>query len=501
MGVSKNCQWKNGIQAAVWLFPILFLIDDILGFNGYQFTIGGKSIRIILFCLSVAVLCGYCIYIIWAERISVLPGRNREKSLWKLFTVQDWFVFLFIFGNLLWATVIPLLVRGEMIFALKDYSTILVLVLYFPLAFLIRTGRLNLRFLEKLIYGLILVLAAWHCVMYIGDSLHPGFYAAYYDFIDVISFGTALRSDVVYGFGIIRIIQVTSLLLLPGIFLSIRYILAGQYVHFLPLLLLTFAICVTYTKSIWFGYILGLFVYLIPSAILSKKLRARSIVTLLAAAVMICALNYTVFQNTIFTRAFNTVRSDESIAELQSQLAALQQKPTTDDNPAAPDAENNASGPTISAEQLEQQIQDKQNELWDAKGTQESNALRTAQINALLNKWKESKLLGFGYGSYTEDCIRSSSFPYMYEATLPALIMKVGLAGIPIWAALIIAATITACAGFWKENRCDVFWWLGTGLAYGLAVQTNPFLFTFSGFSILLYLLLSTQKKKALARS
>jgi prepilin signal peptidase PulO-like enzyme (type II secretory pathway) len=36
------------------------------------------------------------------------------------------------------------------------------------------------------------------------------------------------------------------------------------------------------------------------------------------------------------------------------------------------------------------------------------------------------------------------------------------------------------------------FWcWIGIGLAYGMAVQTNPFLFTFPGFSIMLILTLS----------
>ena len=54
--------------------------------------------------------------------------------------------------------------------------------------------------------------------MYIGETLSPGFYAKYYDLIDKISLGTAVRSDVVEGYGVVRIIQVTSILMIPGCF-------------------------------------------------------------------------------------------------------------------------------------------------------------------------------------------------------------------------------------------------------------------------------------------
>lgn len=40
--------------ALFWIFPVLFLIDDVLGLNGYQFTVHGIGIRILLFCLSAA---------------------------------------------------------------------------------------------------------------------------------------------------------------------------------------------------------------------------------------------------------------------------------------------------------------------------------------------------------------------------------------------------------------------------------------------------------------
>lgn len=487
MRIDRNVM-KKLCRSLIWLFPCLFLIDDVLGFNGYQFTIAGRSIRIILFCISVAVLCVYSLYICYREKIALLPG--VKGRVWLLSTLKpiDWLVMLFIVGNAVWATVIPLAVRGEMQYSLKDFSTVLVMVLYFPVMFLIRTGRLKLATLEKLLYALGILLALWHCVMYVGETVSPGFYAGYYDFIDVISFGTAVRTEVIFGFGITRVIQVTSLFLLVGIFQAIRYCLRGRYVHLIPLVLFTAAICITYTKSIWFGYALGLVVYLVPTC-WERKLRKRSLLVLLAALITIAALNYTVFDNTILTRVLNTTRAQQDTVQIQEELnQMLEESKNTEEDVAGSAAER----PPVTQEDIEK----KQNELLDAKGTQMSNAIRAQQNAALLSKWKQSKWVGFGYGSYAPDCIRNEEHPFMYESTLPALIMKLGVLGCMIWVVFIVGATVCACTFFWKRQRSDVFWWLGLAISYALAVQTNPFLFTFTGYSILLYLMLAMQEKK-----
>lgn len=497
---SKRRSWA---EVLLWLFPMLFLVDDILGFNGYQFTIAGKSIRIILFCISVALLCAYSLYVCHENRISLLPGNKDKVWLFKLLKPIDYFVMLFIVGNAIWATVVPLAVRDDMLYSFKDFSTILVLVLYFPVMFLIRTGRLKLERLEKYIYVLCLILAGWHCFMYVGERLNPGFYEGYYDFIDLISFGTAVRSDIIVGFGITRVVQTTSLFLLVGAFLAIRYCLKERMAHLLSLVVFIFAICVTYTKSIWFGFALGFIVYLIPAAIIQidKGVRKRCLVTGLAAVMTVLSLNYLVFDNSIFTRVMNTARTQEEIQQLQERLEAM--AGTVTEPPVVTDAPEVTEPPVVTdapdatettASVSHDDIAHMQNEIWDARGTQQANNLRAQQNQALLNKWQQSKLIGFGYGSYAEDCIRSEIYPFMYESTLPALMMKIGVAGCLIWVALIVVTTVTACKSFWKKERRDVFWWLGLAISYALAVQTNPFLFTFAGFSILLYLMLAMQE-------
>ena len=578
---------KPVLQVLLWMFPVLFLVDNILGFNGYQFTIAGKSIRIILFCISVALLCGYCLFVMIQDKIALYSKDKEQVTVFKMLNPLDYLVMFFIFGNVIWATVVPLLVRGEMTFALKDYSTILVLVLYFPIAFLIRTGRLNLKLLEIMTYALIIVLALWHTVMYIGDTIHPGFYESYYDFIDIISFGTAVRTSVIYGWGIVRVIQTTSLFLLLGIFMALRYIVKGNWWHLISLALFTFAICVTYTKSIWFGYIIGLLLYLVPCIILKKEVRINSSVALAVAVSLILVFNYTVFDNTIFTRVFNTFQTSENVSSMSNELEQMQSsKPTASSKPVTSSKPTESSGsvasskptessgsvasskptessssvasskptessssvasskptessssvvsskptessssvvsskptessgsvvsskptesskpvtsstPATSSKPTTQAEKDKyENELKDAVGTHQANAIRAKQNSALLNKWKESKLVGFGYGSYTTECIRHSKYPYMYESTLPALMMKLGIVGCLVWVIFIGGTTIFAVSRFWKEKKENAFYWLGLALSYAMAVQTNPFLFTFAGFSMLLYLLVSVQKK------
>ena len=147
------------LSLMVWLPSFLFLFDDVLGTNGYQFTVFGVSIRIIWFALSVLSLCGYCLYTVARDRISLLPGKRHTPNLWQILTAMDWCVLAFLIVNFLWATIVPMAVRGETVFALKDVLPIVTLVLYFPLAFLIRTGKLRLQILEAIFYGLTLVLA------------------------------------------------------------------------------------------------------------------------------------------------------------------------------------------------------------------------------------------------------------------------------------------------------------------------------------------------------
>ncbi len=484
------------MKKLLWLFPVLFLIDDILGINGYQFTVFGVGIRIILFALSVGVLCLYCLGVLVKDKFTLWKKVPNRPRLLDYLKPIDFFVLGFLGLNFLWATAIPLLVRGNMTYAVKDFSTILVLVLYFPCCFLMRTGRFQLASLKKWLLPLFLLLALWHTVMYIGEVLVPGFYEGYYDFIDIISFGTAVRTDVIFGFGITRIIQVTSIILIPAMFLVLETFCKGRrWVGIPALALVLFAVLITYTKSIWYGVLAGLLVAGAGIMVFGKGIGTRKqlLSFALALVLLFCVFNFGFLDNTVITRSLNSARPsslsdiDQQIAQLQEQLNNLPENDPTEST----DSSGNGTSPSqpnkASKEDLQAQLNKLSSQRQDVAGTAEANSLRAKQKSVLLEKWSESKYLGFGYGAYAEDCIRNESFPYMYESLIPALLMKLGLVGMLGWGIFVLALVVFAIKAMWKKPVA--FWcWIGTALAFAMAVQTNPFLFTFAGFSLMLYL-------------
>ena len=465
----------------LWLFPILFLIDDVLGINGYQFTIFGVGIRILLFALSVGVLCLYCLCILVKQHFTLWKRTPDRPRLMDYVKPIDGFVLAFLVWNFLWATAIPLLVRGNMTYAVKDFSTLLVLVLYFPCAFLMRTKEFRLRSLKIWLLPLLLLLALWHSVMYVGEVIAPGFYEGYYDFIDIISFGTAVRTDVIFGFGITRIIQVTSILLIPAMFLLLEQFSKGRWKVGIPALaLVLFATLITYTKSIWYGVLAGLVVAIAGILIFLKNSADKKPILCfsLAFVLLFCFFNFACLDNTIISRSLNSARPS-SLSEIDKQIASVQSQ--LDNMQGGEDSSN------PDWEKLQDQLEDLTSQRQDAAGTAEANSLRAMQNEVLLNKWSESKWLGFGYGAYAEDCIRNENFPFMYESLIPALFMKLGIAGLLGWAVFVLALVVFAVKAMWKKPV--QFWcWIGTALGFAMAVQTNPFLFTFAGFSLMTYL-------------
>ena len=471
------------------IFPIWFLIDNVLGLNGYHFTVFGVGIRIILFAFSIVSLCLYCLQTVKTEQICIGKCKMGQPHLLDYCKPVDGFVLGFLVLNFIWATFVPVLKHGNLSYAVNDFKTLLVLVLYFPCAFLIRTGRLSFRAICRLLFPLLLLLSLWHCVMYIGEVLSPGFYPGYYDLIDLISFGTAVRTDVIMGFGITRIIQVTSVFLIPAFLLVLeKAVTQAKPITFAAMALVLFAVLITYTKSIWFGILAGLVVAMVGIVIFTRDalVRKRTAVFGVALIVFFAIFNFGFLDNTIITRTLNNVRPD-MLSSIESQIDDLQQQLSQSE--AEDPADSSLHDEELNnKEQIEDLLEKLERQRQDAAGTAAANAERSRQNSVLLEKWSQSKLFGFGYGAYAEDCIRNQQYPYMYESLLPAMLMKLGLAGLLAWGIFVIALVVFAVKAMWKKPI--KFWcWIGTALAYAMAVQTNPFLFTFAGISLMLYLL------------
>ena len=459
----KVSERNRAISYILWFFPALFLIEDVLGLNGYQFTIKGISIRHILFCLSSLALCTICILESRSRGIRIFSGTRLITGYFKPI---DFFVLGFVLVNFIWATVVPIAVRNDSKYAFKDFQTIIVLIMYFPCVFLLRIGAFPQCKARKLLFGLFVLLALWHIIMYIGDTIKPGFYAGYYDFIDRISLGTAVRTDVIYGFGFIRVIQVTSVFLVPALFLALAYGINGSRKTIVVVLLVVEAIIMTFTRSLWFGTLVGLIVAFIGCMVFDDIRRRKFLflIYLVLCLSFVVLSNYLFFNNHVFLRSYSTFSQNNG----QSQTAS-----------AAGDVQHSSSLEEIVASA---------DDMRKLEGIILSDQTRSQQSVDLLNKWKESKLIGFGYGAYIDKDINNAHNPFMYEMTLPALLMKLGIVGLSAWLIFIVALVVFAARRMWQNRKHYFFLWLGNAISFALAVQTNPLLFTFAGMSILLFI-------------
>lgn len=136
---------------------------------------------------------------------------------------------------------------------------------------------------------------------------------------------------------------------------------------------------------------------------------------------------------------------------------------------------------------LDKTISKSEEELY---GTQRANYTRIEQTKELLTKWKKRPLIGFGYGSYIPDYLRSAkSTPYSYEMFFPALLMKIGILRILGWAIFIFYLFKYSISKLGLKNK-NTFSILYIIVALGIATQFNPYLFNSSGMSIVLFCLI-----------
>ena len=193
--------------------------------------------------------------------------------------------------------------------------------------------------------------------------------------------------------------------------------------------------------------------------------------------VLVVGYNSLCLGNTVFTRALHHFSAGQSVS-LQDQYDQLMEQI------------RQAQAKGLDVEDMLREAMKLENQLKDAKGTTLSNDLRSAQKQALLEKWKESKLLGYGYGAYSEEVIRNEQYPFMYEYMLPAMLMKLGIVGMMGWAVFLAAMVYYAWKKMGRHDAPAFVFWLADAGGVALAVQTNPFLFTFAGISIILWLCL-----------
>jgi O-antigen ligase len=447
------------LKKVLLIIPLVFLVELILGGSGNTIVLGGIAIRKILFALTFISLCLYII--VYARRITI-------KKI-------DWFVFAFLFVNVIWITIIPY-IKGTSIFtAIDDADTVFVLVLYFPTVFLIRQGAINWERIKKIFIFLTAILAVWHIVMYLLESFFPGIYNNYYEsFLPTITFGLFGGESTVFGYGFVRIIKTTSIYLIVAFF----YVLGQKEKKiscYIYMSLFLFAIMTTMTRSLLLSGMAGLVVFLIPihKSMINKQWFKKAILVVVAVVAFVAFNNIIVAP--ISEMYVQNVYEKHLKADEEKKPLSIGEKAVIDGKAKNQEDVLDRIGSSTSKN--------------DA-----SNKLRTQQTEALVNMWEGSPIVGFGYGSYTKDCIRNPDYPYMYEATFPSLLMKLGVVGVAAWVLFIIVLLYYTFKNKYMNKKYDEFLiWLIASVSFGLSVQTNPFLFTFCGFSLILFFCLDLE--------
>ena len=458
---------KALLKRILLIIPAIFLVELILGGSGNIVSIAGMSIRKILFALTFACECLYII--IFARKIKI-------KKL-------DWFVFAFIVLNIIWMTIVPYLKGTSIWTAIDDGETVFFLALYFPTVFLIRQGELDWERIKRAFLFLTVVLALWHIVMYTLETIHPGIYVDYYNtFLPAITGGSFPGASPVLGFGFVRIITTTSIYLVVALFYTVGK-KNKKIRHYIYIFILIVAVVTTMTRSLMISILLGFILFLIP---IHKSMRNKTWFKKLALIVAAVAVGF------IINVAYIVPMSNQYVENVYKKHDEMMEN----ENIVISDSE----------QALLQGITGQQGNVIKRIGSATSeeeagNTLRKDQTQALLRKWKESPLVGFGYGSYTEDCIRSPEYVYLYESTVPAMLMKLGVFGMVPWAVLIIAMIYFSFKyKYMNKKHHEFLIWLIASVAFALSIQTNPFLFTFCGFSIIMFLCLDIENQDEKAR-
>jgi len=422
------------------VFPVLFLLELFFGEAGSWMRVGGLSIREALFTLTVLSLYGY----------AALSWRSLE------FSRLDAAVLIFLAVNAVWGVVVPAFHEQGPGPAFADFGGVFVLLLYFPVAALVRGGVLSWGVIRGLFAGLALLLAGTQVSLWALATWQPAMMEGTRHFL----LGVYGVPDVYIGpmpDGFFRVMPAAALLLLPAFFTLARALVTGKrpLLHAVPLLVVSGGLVVAYSRTFWLAVVLGL-----ALALAGMVLKWR----LIPPVERIHTLGRELLPAVVFAAAFTLVVVAGAVQETGGGASSGE----TGEAPAS--AERAVS--TLDA-------QDR------------SVRIKLAQIPPLIGEWRSAPVFGQGFGASAEGFARSQETPFSYEMLAPALLMKLGVLGLLLWLVPLIYLLADGLRSANTPGTMDRGRFAVAGLvASALAVQTNPLLFNFVGMSMLLFYLL-----------
>lgn len=445
----------EALKKIVHLIMAIFVVELILGFTGKMIIVGGLGIRYWLVILTFFVLYGYMLLHMFKNKVPIFGSKG--KTYFSMYSTVDWCAFIFFICFLVWATIVPLLMGTSLDLAQNEaLDAIAIFSLYFPISYLIKEKEIDVKFYEKLIKITVFVLATVFVVFYIGQEINMSFAHILFDRIKLLLHGYSEAPGVILGNGYNRVAYSTMVYLLVGVFFFLRTDKKKIYDYVFYYLEIV-AIATTVTKSLWYGFGIACAIYIVAFIYHNKsnKVQIKNCALLCFTTVLLLVVvNNTLFNNIISIRLVNSfVSSNVESTEVE--------------------------------EETEKTEEDILMEL-DMEGSAKSNNIKLEQTKILLNKWKDSWLIGFGFGSYVEGYTRSTASPFSYEMQAPMLMMQTGLIGLLTWVVLFVSQFVYYIQ---KKITYNKKWtWVFLLCAFGLMVQTNPLLLSFNGMSMVLFI-------------
>lgn len=445
----------NKLYSLLLIFPFLFLVESIIGFNGAQLIIFQIPIRHVLFflCIISLYLLSFVVYKKNSSELIFLKTLFWNGLLCRI-------VLSFLLLNIIWITIVPALNGTNLSNAFLDADSVFILFLFFPIHYLIEAGVIDWDKIRKIILVSILIESFFYLFLYVGSRINMDFGSLFFEFIHSITFGNSVIPVVILGNNFVRVIFTTAVFFLVGYYLIILKLDDLKKIYYVWFLFITTAFLSTMTKSLWYGFFFGLVIIYFLSISLkeNKKTVIFNLVKVTALSIAYIALMNTIlFSNMIFVRTVNTTVTDSSISPNYQSKSKL----TTENDPFQSDYE----------------------------GTVQSNEIKLVQTKLLIEKWEQQPLFGFGYGSYLQNYIRSSESPYSYEMLIPSMLMKLGIVGCLVWAVFLIFIVFIGLKGS-KTRKLFFNAWVSLIVMFFFSIQTNPFLFNFCGIEILLFIII-----------
>ena len=228
--------------------------------------------------------------------------------------------------------------------------------------------------------------------------------------------------------GFFRVFWISSIWLVPSFFYGVVFI-RNRFARFFSVSFFFIAILATYSRGLWIGVSLGLFVFFLSHFICERRGGGRVIIVLLVIVHLIGLLVY-IFHNSGFWSRVDSLYSDAF-------------------------SEGGARG---------------------------------RQVSSLLSAWYDNPVIGSGFGSSAE-VVRSVTTPYVYEMIPFALLMKLGLLGFFIFFSFFGFVFITGVfsRGVSVSEKSA---FSAAFISFITSSMTNPILFNFVGVTVLCALLI-----------